>query len=66
MQKGSRNVFYHLITRVTDHHFWRLLLIAQTNSDTCERGHTGHEYQEAGIIGAILEACTDELHTLQY
>lgn len=40
-QNGSRNVFYHLITKVTDHHFWHIPLIAQTSPDKCERGHTG-------------------------
>ena len=37
---GSRHVFTKLISKVTHHRFWRILLITQTNPDMCERGHT--------------------------
>lgn len=41
-QDGSPTIFYNLILEVTDHHFWCILLVTQTNTGKCGWGlHKG-------------------------
>lgn len=61
VSKTEVTIFYNLITEATSLPFCRILSIkSKSPGPTQARGEgviQGHEYEEAGIIGATLEVC---------